>query len=416
MAAEPGFAYLFERFPAFSQTFCFREVAEVLRRHIPAQVYAIRQTEGEPGQDFPSEVIGVTQYLPDSFESILKIDVKFRRRARRALGAMKKLWGSESEKYRIYEAEWLAPRLLEQGVGHVHAHFAGLGARTAFWMKRLYGIRYSFTAHANDIFTDDAAVYVRHLVREAELVVTETDFSASFLRENYPLEAQKVERVYNGMEFGAEAPKTPEAGTPLILTVGRYIEKKGFEYLIEACAKLPTRDFRCLIVGQGPREEALRQQVEALGLSHQIEITGPKSQSEIACLLKKASVFVLPCVNEGCGGSDNLPTVIMEAMGAGLPVISTRVAGIPEMVLDGQTGLLVPEKDTEALSVALSSLLTNPAEAVEMGRRGRQHALAHFDVAQTTSHLLELLKKHGAFHPVSTSTHLAARFKSRFAL
>lgn len=416
MAAEPGFAYLFERFPAFSQTFCFREVAEVLRRNVPTHVFAIRKTEGEPGQDFPPELVGVTECLPESYEAILKSDVDFRRRSRRSLRAMRRQWDSGKEKHRIYEAEWLGPRLLEKGVGHVHAHFAGLAARTAFWMKHLYGIRFSFTAHANDIFTEDAAVYVKHLMREAEFVVTETDFSAAYLREHYPASAGKVARVYNGMQFGDEIPRPASPASSVILTVGRYIEKKGFEYLIDACAKLALPDFRCLIVGQGPREEALRQQVEALGLSRQIEITGPKSQSEIALLLKIASVFVLPCVNEGCGGSDNLPTVIMEAMGASLPVISTRVAGIPEMVIDGQTGLLVPEKNVDALATALSSLLTDPAKAAEMGRRGRQHALDHFDIASTTTHLLELFKNHGAFHPVPVSTHLAARFKSRFAL
>jgi glycosyltransferase involved in cell wall biosynthesis len=395
MTTGQPFAYLFERFPSFTQTFCFREVLEMRRQGVLAPIFAIRDPSGEPRQDFPAELDGLTTYLPASFDAELKANATFRRAARRAIEDMRLLWGDDQEKRRIYEALWLAPELKRRGVGHVHVHFAGIAARTAFWLKRLAGIRYSFTAHANDIFCDESPERLEMLIREAEVVVTVSDFSVRFLQDRFPQEAQKVRRVYNGIHLERFRRSEPNAARPLILTVGRYIEKKGFSDLIAACRRLGDRPFECLIVGQGPLEEELR---VATGGDPRIQITGPRAEEEIIDLLARASVFVLPCVTEQAGGKDNLPTVLMEAMAAAIPVISTPIAGVPEMVVEGETGFLVGEHEVEALRARMAELLDDPARARTMGMAGRERCERLFATERTTRELEAALASGGAFN------------------
>ena len=138
ISAPLGFGYLFERFPSFSQTFCVREVEAMHRRGLEFPVFSIRKPTGEPLQDYFSD-IGPIYFLPEKFDTILASDTNFRRSARRALESLRALWGCEEQKRRIYEALWLGPLLREGGVRHLHVHFAGSAARTAFWLKRLLG-------------------------------------------------------------------------------------------------------------------------------------------------------------------------------------------------------------------------------------------------------------------------------------
>lgn len=400
MASSPpeSFAYLFERFPSFSQTFCFREVAAMREAGVGCPVFSIRQPKGEPPQDYPAILGDDVAYLPESFAAEIEGDAKFRRAARRGLDDMIRLWGDDSEKHRLYEALWLAPRLRARGLTHVHAHFAGMAARTAFWLKRLAGMRYSFTAHANDVFCDEPAERLDMLMAEAEWVATETEFSANFLREKFPHHAGKVQRVYNGIALAPPVRAEP-AAPPLVLSIGRYIEKKGFLDLIEACARLGERDFECWIIGQGPLEEAMNERIRALGLERKVKVVGPRSQAEISAALARASAFVLACVNASDGGSDNLPTVIMEAMGAGVPVISTPVAGIPEMVVDGETGFLVPEHAPVALAAKLEVLLSQPRRAQTFGSAGRARCEQLFSSDRVAAELRAGLRRAGAFDP-----------------
>jgi glycosyltransferase involved in cell wall biosynthesis len=391
--ASTSFAYLFERFPSFTQTFCFREVLEMRRQGVLAPIFSIRDPRGEPRQDFPPELNGLTAYVPASFDERIRDDATFRRKARAAIDDLKKLWGGEGEKRRVYEALWLLPEMRRLGIGHVHTHFAGTAARTAFWLHRLGGIRYSFTAHANDIFCDEPRERLEMLIRDAACVVTVSDFSADYLRAQFPTHAAKVRRVYNGIHLDRFRPSEP-AQPPLIVAVGRYIEKKGFPDLIAACRQLGDRAFECKIVGEGPLEGELRAAAEG---DLRIEITGPKCETEIADLLARASVFALPCIDEAAGGKDNLPTVIMEAMAASVPVISTRVAGVPEMIEDGRTGFLVEQHDVAALTAKLAELLDEPARAQEMGVAGRALCEQKFATERTTAELKHVLTECGAF-------------------
>jgi glycosyltransferase involved in cell wall biosynthesis len=387
------FAYLFERFPTFSQTFCVREVVEMRRQAGEVPVYSIRRPSGEPPQDFPAEATRDVTYLPADIEAALREDPSppaqwIRRRW--------ELWrrADESDRKRIYEALWLGPVLRKRGVAHVHVHFAGMGARTAFWLKKLFGITFSFTAHANDFFVganEKSPVRLDDLFSAARRVATVSDFSRRLLQARFPVAADRIHRVYNGIEpdrfAGTHHPATP----PIILSVGRYIEKKGFRDLVTACARIPDVPLVCRIIGEGPLEGELRSLVESLGQQDRVIIAGPATESEIIAQLHTASVFVLPCITDSKGDSDNLPTVIMEAMAAGLPTIATPVAGVPEMVVDGLTGFLVPENTPDSLAEKIRYLLENQSARDAMGLAGAARCRELFDVRRTCAELRRIL-------------------------
>ncbi len=167
--------------------------------------------------------------------------------------------------------------------------------------------------------------------------------------------------------------------------MGRYIEKKGFDDLIAACALLRDRglDFDCQIVGEGPLQPGLQAAIDRANLRDRVALTGPKPMAEVSARLGTARIFALPCVVEADGGMDNLPTVIAEAMAAGLPVVSTTLAGVPEMVTHGKTGLLVPPRSPEKLADALARMLAEPATAETFGQAGRKRARELFDLRVT---------------------------------
>jgi len=394
MKSEPhSFAYLFERFPSFVQTFVYREAVEMVRQGMNPWLVSLRHPD-DPG-DLAEKLDVDVFYAPE--EKALRAEVDAQRakhqlpgRAHRAISRHR----HESDSQRMFEAIWLGPLLRERGIRHVHAHFGGMAARTAWWLRKLYGITYSFTGHANDIFCEtDFPVRNADLVRGARLVVTETDYARRWLEEKYPWARGKVFRVFNGVSVDCFPAKEHRAGVPRIVSVGRYVEKKGFADLIEACRLLRERgvDFECGIVGGGPLEAQLQAQIAEAKLEQQVQLLGPRSQSEVRSMLAAAHLFVLACVPEKDGGSDNLPTVIMEAMLARTPVISTQLAGIPEMIETGQDGLLVPPQTPSALADAMQKLLVDPVAAEKLGQRGRSAAEAKFAVEKTTNVLKHLL-------------------------
>jgi glycosyltransferase involved in cell wall biosynthesis len=264
-------------------------------------------------------------------------------------------------------------------------------------MRRFFGISYSFTGHANDLFCEEQfPVTLDDLIGESRFVATVSDFSRRWLSEKYPAAASKFHRVYNGIQVD-RFQRGESAAPPVILSVGRYIEKKGFGDLIEACRLLRDQGvaFRCLIVGTGPLEEALKTQVDSAGLKGSVEVTGPRSEKEVIMLLSTAEIFALPCTTDQEGGMDNLPTVIMEAMAAGLPVVSTPLAGVPEMMVEGKTGLMAGERCPEELAESISMILKDKALAQEMGRAGQRMAEERFAVGVTARQLKRLLVRRG---------------------
>jgi colanic acid/amylovoran biosynthesis glycosyltransferase len=402
-------AYVFERFPSFTQTFCVREVEQLIRMGVRPLIFSIRDTRAEEIQHFPAELFDLVHFLPGKEELTRTVrQWKDQHQLPRAAALTLREWGDRPDKARVYEAAYIAKVLADLPAGqrpvHLHSHFAGVGARTCWWLRKFSGASYSFTAHANDIFCkpEDETVPFHRLFEDAALIVTVSDFTARQLRERFPAAATRVRRVYNGLDLEpfkrarAAANRTRAAGG--ITSVGRLIEKKGYPDLIAACALLRARgvDFHCRIVGEGPLEAELRAQIESLHLSEAVTLTGPLGINEIRRLLaEETQVFALACATEQDGGMDNLPTVLMEAMAASLPCVSTILAGVPEMVLDAQTGYLVKERDRVALADRLQTLLRDAALCERMGVAGLRHAEEHFTRDATGRALLAALSELG---------------------
>jgi colanic acid/amylovoran biosynthesis glycosyltransferase len=384
--------YVFERFPSFDQAFCYREVAELLRQGADVQIFSIRRPEAGPAERWDSAVLARVTYLPGEAELVAEIA---RAKLPQAVTRELKNWGRQSDFLRLHQAAWIGLRLSTNGLTRVHAHFAGMAARTAYWLRQFFDLPFSFTAHANDIFAPrQFVVSLPKLIDAAASVVTVSDFSANDLRRRFPDAAAKIHRVYNGVNVEQFQPATPEGEVPLLIGVGRLVEKKGFNDLISACGMLRDRGarFRCEIIGEGPLHAALDAQIASARLADVVQLLGPQPQREIIQRLARASVFALPCTTEASGGMDNLPTVIMEAMAAGLPIISTPIAGVPEMVQPGVTGELVPDRAPAALADAIVKLLADPDAAREMGARGRAVARERFGIEANVRALAAILQ------------------------
>jgi glycosyltransferase involved in cell wall biosynthesis len=389
------FAYLFERFPSFGQTFCYREVAEMDRQDIAAPIFSIRNPKGEPPQDWDRRIVERVHYLPEEKELLEEV----RRAAKKGkigtdIVAALDEWGRRTDFLRLHQAVYVGLRMREMGINHVHAHFAGMAARTAFWINKFFSVSFSFTAHANDIFSPrEFEIGLDKLVDTARAIVTETDYAARFLRQRFSHRADRIHRIYNGLDL-AEFERTDFSSTPpLIIAVGRLIPKKGFSDLIRACALLVKRgkSFCCEIIGQGALENELRRQIDELRLQNNVVLTGAKPQTQLRRCLAAANVFVLPSVMDPDGGMDNLPTVIMEAMATGLPVVSTNIGGIPEMVIENETGFLVQPGDTAAMADAIERVIKDCSLAARLGQSGYERARALFSIEKNVRELCSLL-------------------------
>jgi colanic acid/amylovoran biosynthesis glycosyltransferase len=389
------FAYLFERFPSFGQTFCYREVAELARQGINSPIFAIRNPKGEPPQDWDQRIVERVHYLPGEEQLLGEVRQasKKGKLTEEVISALDE-WGRRTDFLRLYQAVYVGLRLQEIGIRHLHAHFAGMAARTAFWIGKFFPITFSFTAHANDIFAArDFEISLDKLVDAARVIVTETDYAAKFLRERFPGRGDRIHRIYNGLDLAPFVRADFSSTPPLIVAVGRLIAKKGFADLIRACRLLMERgkSFRCEIIGEGLLEEELREQIAQLDLQGCVELPGAKPQHEIGEQLAAASVFVLPSMIDPDGGMDNLPTVIMEAMASGLPVVSTMIGGIPEMVIENETGFLVRAGDAIALAGAIERLFDETGLARRLGERGFQRAKELFSIEKNVRSLLALI-------------------------
>jgi glycosyltransferase involved in cell wall biosynthesis len=298
---------------------------------------------------------------------------------------------------RARNALFFAEQFLRRGVAHFHVHFARHATHTALFVKEISKVGFSFTAHAQDFMLDvGSGELLREMSREAAFVVAVSDYSRELLIQKCPDAAEKIHRICNGIDlrrFQARLPRSP-ALRPRILSVGRLIEFKGFRDLIAACAELKKRgiEFECEIIGEGPLRGEMENGIVAAGVDGIVRLPGALPQEEVVRRLADCDVFALASIVDSKGASDILPTVILEAMATARPVVSTRLAAIPEMVSDGESGLLVSPGDVEALANALESLLRDPQLRARLGAAGRRRVEEKFDVDRTAAQLLELIE------------------------
>jgi glycosyltransferase involved in cell wall biosynthesis len=257
------------------------------------------------------------------------------------------------------------------------------------WML---GVPFSFTGHAVDLFRDRCAL--KDKVKRADLIVCISRFHRDLYRELGATDA-RLHIVYCGIDLSAIPfrPKPRGEGPARILSLGRLVEKKGFADLIDACAILKERgvDSRCVIAGDGPLEKELQARVERLGLRQHVEVTGkPVLQESLADFFAGGDIYAQPCVWSADNDVDGTPRTLMEAMASGLCAVSTRLTGIPDIVEDGDSGLLTEPGDVKALADALERLIRDPDYAHRLALGGRRLMEQRFDISRCLAPLAGL--------------------------
>lgn len=388
--------YVLKRFPRLSETFILNEMLALERQGVEIEVFSLKRPLEEQAHPRLKELRARVHYVSGERTPGTAA-------AANAWGGMTaRLVPGKDEVQRAaltLKAFQIAGIAARTGVQHLHAHFASDATTAALIAGEEAGLPFSFTAHARDIYhryvtpeLDDAAR--RTKLRAARFVVTVSDFNRQHLQSLTGWGASAhIHRIYNGIDLDTFAPDTSIEREPdSILAVGRMVEKKGFPDLVEACRLLQQRGraFTCRIIGDGPMQADLQRQIAAAGLSERVLLMGAMGHREVLRHMREAALMALPCIVAASGDQDGLPTVLLEALGVGLPAVSTRVAGIAEIIEDGQTGLLVEQARPDQLADALERLLADRALRSSISLAGRARALDRFEVDANVGLLREL--------------------------
>jgi glycosyltransferase involved in cell wall biosynthesis len=395
-------AYIVAEFPRLTETFIERETEAVERQGVEVVVFALRRGAGTSDLQTRKLAAGHLFYRPSvwspSFAAIASglalrhplhlVSLVGRTKLaywRRPLVAIRSCFNLSAAAY----FAWLARNL---GIRHIHAQFASMPATVAWAMSRFSGLPYSVAAHARDIFVRDELLGEK--LRCASLVVTCTEYGRRVLLEQHPGAAsEKIVTVYHGLDLASyQRTRAEQGGLPLIVAIGRLIEKKGFEHLVRSCAALrdERRQFRCQIVGEGEQRTKLETLIAKLGLAETVTLTGARPRDAVIRLLSEATVLVAPSVVAPDGDRDGLPNVLLEALAMRVPVVASDVAGIPELVRDGETGLLTPPRDEHALARRMAELLDSSELRQKLAENGRREVERRFNVDANVRALVKL--------------------------
>jgi glycosyltransferase involved in cell wall biosynthesis len=290
----------------------------------------------------------------------------------------------------------LARRFEEEGVEHIHAPWAN-GPATAAWVaSRLSGIPFSFAGKAHDIYPSDGALGEK--MRDSVFVRTNNNNNVGHLSQFANGETDKIHLIYNGHTL-SEVREAPVLMRPPfhIVALGRFAATKGYDILIQTLKILLDRgvDCRLTLAGSGPRSVYFKALVRKLGLVDRVAFPGYLTHDKVSELFHSADVFAMPSVIARSGDRDGIPNVIMEALLHRVPVVATDVTGIGEVIIDHETGLLLPEADPEGLADALSEMLSDRSAALAMAEKGRDRVRAQFDPEVNHRKVLELFEKFG---------------------
>jgi glycosyltransferase involved in cell wall biosynthesis len=395
------------RFPKLTETFVLYEMLAVEEQGVDVALYPLlRQREPVVHHDAVA-LCERAHFQPFLSGPILQSQLIFLRRSPRTYlstlwGLLRGTWGSLNffaGAIGIFPKVAHAARLMAaEGVDHVHCHFSNHPAAAGFVIHRLTGIPFSFTAHGFDLHVDRRMLCAK--VAEAAFVVPVSEYNKELIVEECGESARKKLAVLHcGVDTKFFKPAEVAVEGPLsILCVGKLHEVKGQAYLVEACRLLAEAgvDLVCNFVGDGPDRRALTQRIADTALEGHVSILGERDRVQIAALLNTAHVLAVPSVPTSSGKREGIPVVLMEAMSAGVPVVASRLSGIPELVEDGVSGLLVPPGDAPALADAIRRLHDDPSLRRRLAAAGREKVLEDFDVRRNAAELVRRFQTVGS--------------------
>lgn len=418
-------AYLLDTFPTLSETFIYNEIVQL--KNLGMDLTLLSLLKNSEQKIHSPEVLDLSKEIRYLFAhfSLRKLlwfhlhfllcsprkyfktlGFAFKNRISRSLFSLigsairliKSKGGSPEERRDVF---WhfvlsviLAKKIHKMGIDHIHSHFADASTSFAMLLSRLLDIPYSFTAHAFDVFVPQDLMEEK--LERAKFIVTCTKYNKKFLIGKYPqLDERKIHVIYHGIRWQHFSPEDEKwDGRPVVLTVGRLVKKKGINILIDACRLLQRdhQDFECWIVGDGPERDLLEFKVRQDHLEDKVKFWGAVSPSQVRSFYNKASMFVLPCVVEEDGNRDGIPNVLVEAMAMKLPVVSTHISAIPELIDHERNGFLLPPGDHLAVASTIKYLLENKSKAQVLGENAREKVIKTFDLQKNTSELKRLFE------------------------
>ncbi len=401
----PTVAYIMSRFPTLTETFVLYEMLELRGLNFRVVVMPLRlepENDAHPeaqefdGDLFPAPLLS-WRTLGINLKWMARHPVRyFRTLLRAAAGTIGNLKFFAGAVFYFPKAVVFANQAQRLGVSHVHAHFASHPAMAAWVIHQLCGISYSFTAHGADLHI------AQHMLREKAInaapAITISDYNIRFIARHCGDETAKhFEVIPCGADLSVFRPrKEPKpAGGPLeILYVASFKPVKGHSVLINACALLKERGvaFRCRLVGYGVLEESIRRQIETCRVSESVFIEGPKTRPEVARYLSEADILVLTSVQVSSGCREGIPVALMEGMACGLPVVASRISGIPELVEEGVSGLLFTPGNSDEAADALEQLANDPERRTRMGRAARERVEQSYDLVKNAHTLAEQIR------------------------
>ena len=383
MLPEPRIGYVLKMYPRFSETFILTELLSMEALGHDLEIFSLRPPADGRFHARLADVTAPVTYVRHSGLKALDVWESLRRASSHLGDISAHLQELTAVDVRdAVQALEIAVMVRERGITHLHAHFASVSTTVARLAARLSGVTYSVTAHAKDIFHEEVDHdELRRKLADAEDVVTVSDFNYDYLHSTFGADAARVRRVYNGLDLRDFAYTEPRERRPVIAAVGRLVEKKGFSDLLRAAALLRDegRNIRIDLVGTGLLAEQLATEVDTLAMGDIVTMHGALPQNRVRDIVAEAAVFAAPCLVAEDGNRDGLPTVLLEAMALGTPCVATPVTGIPEVITDEQTGLLVPERDHHALASALGRLLDNADLCTSLAKSARDLIEIEFD-------------------------------------
>ncbi len=402
--APKHIAYVMSRFPKVSETFILYEILELERLGMRVSVFPLVKQREHVMHAEAHDVVERAQYSKLASKQVLAAQFFWMRRRPQAY--LRAWWRAlrgnrSSPKFLLRaiavvpQAAWFARAMQAAGVTHVHAHWATHPALAAYVVHQLTDLPYSFTAHAHDIYVERPMLQEK--MRHASFVVTISEYNRRLLQQLYGSTADKTVVIHCGVDPDVFQPRTERSRTAVftMVCVASLQDYKGHPYLIEACRQLKEQGiaFRCLLVGEGEDRPQLEALIAELGLEADVLLLGQQPRDRVSVLAAEADVMVLPSVTTRSGKQEGIPVALMEALATALTVVATAISGIPELIEDGCTGLLVPERDGTALASALLRLYQDPALGRQLGTAGREKVLREFNLHTNTAALYQLLER-----------------------
>jgi glycosyltransferase involved in cell wall biosynthesis len=389
------------RFPSVTETFILYEILELERRGVRVEVFPLLRHREEVAHAEVRAVVERTRY-PRLSWALVAAQLYWLRRAPRAYVRAWRaaLWGNRASAGFLLRtllvvptAALFAQQMETLGIQRMHAHWATHPTLAAYVVRMLTGIPYSFTCHAHDLYVERTMLAEK--VAEAEAVVTISDFNRRLLEALYgPEVAAKTVVVRCGIDPDVFRPRQRQPNERFtLLCVASLREYKGHRYLLEACARLREDGlaFECLLVGDGEDRPEVEGLIARLGLSQHVRLLGRQPRDKVSRLMAQADLLIMPSVVTRNGQMEGIPVALMEALASQTPVVATRISGVPELVEDERTGLLVPEKDGEALAAAVLRLAGDAELARRLAVAGRAKVLEEFSLPKNVDKLLRVL-------------------------